>query len=150
MEVCLLWLLCVVRWRSLRWADHSTRGILPTLVCLSVCLIYKPQEWGSLGPSRIVGQKEKYIFLSCLQLLRWEFCTFIVVKGITINTLDEQVTMRTKLGIVYSNLIRCRKSVSGRPCDRPPRHRFFLVSLCLQANAEMVPKFPVCYYIPLM
>ena len=25
--------------------------------------------------------------------------------------------------------------------DRPPRHRFFLVSLYLQANAEMVPKF---------
>ena len=39
---------------------------------------------------------------------------------------------------------RCRtasyKSVSGRSCDRPPRHRFFLVSLCLQANSEMVPK----------
>ena len=26
----------------------------------------------------------------------------------------------------------------------------FLVSLCLQANAEMVPKFPSCYYMPLM
>ena len=30
---------------------------------------------------------------------------------------------------------RCRtagyKSVFGRTCDRPPRHRFFLVSLCL-------------------
>ena len=25
-----------------------------------------------------------------------------------------------------------------------------LVSLCLQANAEMVPKFPSCYYRPLM
>ena len=27
---------------------------------------------------------------------------------------------------------------------------FLLVSLCLQANAEMVPQFPSCYYIPLM
>jgi len=27
---------------------------------------------------------------------------------------------------------------------------FFLFSLCLQANAEMVPKFPSCYYMPLM
>jgi hypothetical protein len=26
----------------------------------------------------------------------------------------------------------------------------FLVYLCLQANAEMVPKFPSCYYKPLM
>ena len=27
---------------------------------------------------------------------------------------------------------------------------FFLVSLCIQANAEMVPKFPSCYYMLLM
>ena len=27
---------------------------------------------------------------------------------------------------------------------------FCLVSLCLQANAEMVPKFPSCYYMFLM
>jgi len=33
---------------------------------------------------------------------------------------------------------------------RPPRRRFFLVSLCLQANVEMVPQFPSCYYMPLM
>ena len=26
----------------------------------------------------------------------------------------------------------------------------FLVSLCLQANAQMVPQFPSCYYMPLM
>jgi len=27
---------------------------------------------------------------------------------------------------------------------------FYLVSLCLQANAEIVPKFPSCYYMPVM
>ena len=27
---------------------------------------------------------------------------------------------------------------------------FLLVSLCLQANAQTVPKFPSCYYMPLM
>ena len=27
---------------------------------------------------------------------------------------------------------------------------FSLISLCLQANAEMVPKFPSCHYMPLM
>jgi len=26
----------------------------------------------------------------------------------------------------------------------------YMVSLCLQANAEMVPKFPSCHYMPLM
>jgi len=38
------------------------------------------------------------------------------------------------------------KSVFGRSCDRPLRHRFFLVSLCLKSNAEMVPKIPSCHY----
>ena len=28
--------------------------------------------------------------------------------------------------------------------------RFFLVSLCLKANAEMVPKTPSCHYMLLM
>ena len=32
MDVCRLWVLCVVRYRSLRWADHSSRGVLPTVV----------------------------------------------------------------------------------------------------------------------
>ena len=43
-----------------------------------------------------------------------------------------------------------QKSVFGRSCDRSPRHRFFLVSLCLKANAEMVPKIPSCHYMLLM
>jgi len=33
MDVCLLRVLCVVRKRSLRRADHSSRGVLPT-VCV--------------------------------------------------------------------------------------------------------------------
>jgi hypothetical protein len=32
MDVCLLWVLCVVRHRSLRRADHSSRGVQPTVV----------------------------------------------------------------------------------------------------------------------
>ena len=42
---CLLWVLCVVRYRPLRRADPSSRGVLPSVVCLSV--IVKPwQGWG--------------------------------------------------------------------------------------------------------
>ena len=36
MDVCLLWVLCVVRLRSLRGAGHSSRGDLPSVVCLSM------------------------------------------------------------------------------------------------------------------
>jgi hypothetical protein len=34
--VCLLWVSCVVRMRSLRRADRSSRGVLPTVVCRCV------------------------------------------------------------------------------------------------------------------
>ena len=38
-EACLsvLWLLCVVTWRSLRRADHSSTGVLPTVVRRYLC-----------------------------------------------------------------------------------------------------------------
>ena len=41
MEVCRLRLTCVVRCRSLRRAHHSSRGVPPTMVCLS--MIEKPR-----------------------------------------------------------------------------------------------------------
>jgi hypothetical protein len=34
MHVSLLYSVCVVRWRSLRGADPSSRGVLPTVVCV--------------------------------------------------------------------------------------------------------------------
>ena len=45
---------------------------------------------------------------------------------------------------------RLYMSVFGRSCDRPSRHRFFSLSLCLKANSEMVPKIPSCHYMLLM
>ena len=41
MDVYLLWVLCVVRYRVLRQADHKTRAAPPIMVCLSV--IRKPR-----------------------------------------------------------------------------------------------------------
>jgi hypothetical protein len=38
MDVCLLRVLCVVRQKYLRRADHSSRAILTSVVCLSVIL----------------------------------------------------------------------------------------------------------------
>ena len=32
-NICLLCVLYVVRWRSLRWADHPLIGVLPSVVC---------------------------------------------------------------------------------------------------------------------
>ena len=46
MDVRPLRVLRVVKKRSLRRADHSSRGFLPSVVCLSV--ISKPQQLGGL------------------------------------------------------------------------------------------------------
>ena len=47
MVVCLLWVLCVFMCRSLRQDDHSSRGVLPLVACLSV--IVKPRHRGILS-----------------------------------------------------------------------------------------------------
>jgi len=65
MDVCLLWVLCVVRQRSLRRADHSSSGVLPTVI--SRCVWFgKPQEWGGHGPRWAAVPQEKLILLGLL------------------------------------------------------------------------------------
>ena len=62
-------------------------------------------------------------------------CVFVVLCGCCFFfTLDAGLLARSQ----YSEGIR------------PSRHRFFLVSLCLKENAEMVPKIPSCHYMLLM
>ena len=58
--VSLLWMLCVVSYAFLRRADHSSRGVLSSVMCLSV--ISKPQQWGSLGPLGGYGATKKILF----------------------------------------------------------------------------------------
>jgi hypothetical protein len=41
-------------------ADHSSRGVILSVVCLSV--IVKPRYWGGPGPLRVVVPFKKYIF----------------------------------------------------------------------------------------
>jgi len=57
MDVCLLWMLCVVRYRSLRRTDPSSTVVLPSVVCLSV--ISKPQQWGP-GPLGLSTHENNY------------------------------------------------------------------------------------------
>jgi hypothetical protein len=51
MDVCLLWVLCVVRQRSLRRAGPSSRGVLPSVVCLK-SVIVKPWKMRRPRPPR--------------------------------------------------------------------------------------------------
>ena len=65
MDVCLLWELCVVRWRSLRRADHSSRGVLPTVMCRCVWS-RKPKGWGDHGPRWAAAPQGEKCFCSSL------------------------------------------------------------------------------------
>ena len=42
-DVRVLWMLCVVRLGALRWADHSSRGVLPSAVC-PMSVIMRPNK----------------------------------------------------------------------------------------------------------
>jgi hypothetical protein len=55
MDVC-LFLSVVCCQRSSRRADHSSKGVLPSLVCL--CVISEPQKWDGLDPSKAVAPQE--------------------------------------------------------------------------------------------
>jgi hypothetical protein len=48
MNVYLLCVLFVVRYRCLRQADRSSKGVLPSVVCLSMIII--PRQQGDPGP----------------------------------------------------------------------------------------------------
>jgi len=54
---CLLWVFCSVTLRFLWRADHSSEGVLTSVMCLST--ISKPQQWLGRGPRGL--SKHKYI-----------------------------------------------------------------------------------------
>jgi hypothetical protein len=54
-KVCLLWEMCVVRWRSLRLADPSGRGVILRL-CVGVIEYYQTQKYNPLQ-LKCVGRK---------------------------------------------------------------------------------------------
>ena len=63
MGVWLFWMLSVVRYRSLRRAYHSSRGILPSVVCLA-SVIAKPRKgrpWPRIGSKPHKNPQNKII-----------------------------------------------------------------------------------------
>ena len=62
MDVCLLWVLCIVRYRSLRRADSSSRRVLPSVVCLSI--ISNSEPWRGLHQLGLSSHKQ-YAQLVC-------------------------------------------------------------------------------------
>jgi len=63
MDVCLLWVLCVVRYRSLRRADHSPRGVLQTVLrrCVWSRNLVNEEVLARVGPQR---HRKKQLIIS--------------------------------------------------------------------------------------
>ena len=55
-DICLFWVLCVVKQRSLHWADHLSREVLLCVVYITECehesLIMRPWPTGAVVPWR--------------------------------------------------------------------------------------------------
>jgi hypothetical protein len=60
-DFSLLWLLCVVRHKTLGRVYHLSSGVLQNVMCLSV--IVKPRRWGGLGTLGLSSHEKK----NCLQ-----------------------------------------------------------------------------------
>jgi hypothetical protein len=74
LDGCLSWVLLVVRYRSLRRADHSSRGVLLSAACQSV--FSKPQQREGLGLLRLSshgwgGGTWEEIIVSLINLKPW-------------------------------------------------------------------------------
>ena len=79
MDVCVLWMLCIVMSRFLHRADHLSRGVLPTVICLSV--IMKSHYFGGPGPpGSVVPQEEEGL----KYLKKWKCTGFSSVTVIII------------------------------------------------------------------
>ena len=61
---CLLWVLCVVRYSSLRRADHSSRGVLPSVVCHCVWCRNIKNETALARVGLLLQGKKKVIMLA--------------------------------------------------------------------------------------
>ena len=52
MDISLLWVLCIVRYKSLRRTDHSSIGVLPSGMCLWLCSLENEEVLLHYGLSR--------------------------------------------------------------------------------------------------
>ena len=133
---------------------------------------YKPWNgavyWGSLKDVRLV-LSSNYCFRLTRTALTLTVCVWSRISGLTSHSgqtkgddphvgyprppawgLGDRPTTTLFFFLYFRYRTAGYKSVLGRSCDRPSRHRFFLDSLCLKANAKMVPKIPSSHYMLLM
>ena len=97
-----------------------------------------------------------YVYLLYLMRICCILCVFVVLLCVFVVFICICCTLMciccTVCVLIFLiQMPDCWLEVSIRKVLRPATStQVFLVSLCLQANAEVVPQFPSCYYMPLM
>ena len=113
LDVCLLWALCVVRDRSVRRADHSSRGVLHSVVCLSVIL--KPQQREGLGPLGVLSPKSKLPCTFYSVLLFWKFIFQMSVRGPGVIIADFLISFQQILDRYHTHAGAASVHISSNP-----------------------------------
>ena len=146
MDICLLWVLCVVRWRSLRRADHSSRGVLPTVMRHCVwCRNLKNEEvMARVGPQRHKKKSvcpqatvrpprgsdfHEILFFNYFSKICPESSRFIVSWQKGASTLHED--LRT-IVIKYRWIMPRRRNVSDRSCRESQNTHITIFPYCHQ------------------
>ena len=120
MDVCLMRMLWIVRLSSLLRADHPSRAVLPSVVCLSVFV--KTRQWGCPGPLGPLRHK-KEIF----KVNRWE----LLLKLTWIYLANVPYFVRCDLGRTVK--INCTISQKAGALDFHGNNKFlFLRGRCTQ------------------
>ena len=83
---------------------------------------------------RVLSSSYVYLFISFVFVVPYVYLLYYV--RIAVLTLDAGLLARSQY--------------PEGPATGHLDTGFFLVSLCLQANAEIVPQYPNCYYMLLM
>jgi hypothetical protein len=142
MDDCLLWVLSVVRYRSLRRADRSSRGVLPSVVCLSV--IVNPRQGEALAPMGLLRHgKRKTLHSENIVYLWCQTIRFLAVRyGWT-------ALNRTKVKYIFVHTVVNLQKSSYKKCHswtRSHRSRNLKCVLkpCFEAVSELIFK-PDCF-----
>jgi len=108
MEVCLLWMLCVVRWRSLLRADHSSRSVLPTVVCLWLWILDNQE---ALAHWKLLRRcKNKYMPALCKRVKCQSSCKNVCLQTCTRFLLNIFYTGVPDGGCVGRNIFALMKN----------------------------------------
>ena len=114
MAVCLLLVLCVVRERSVRRAGHSSRGVLPSVVCECECDL-KTSTKRRPRPIRVLSPKNKLSCTFYTLLFLWKFVFLMSFQGPGVIIADFLISFQQILDRYHTQAGAASLHISSNP-----------------------------------